>query len=62
MKKREEIYKSIIKENLSIRVAARILKIAPTTAYDRIKKIKKQDNLIHGNTGKTNRKSQANKG
>ena len=64
MKKREEIetYKSIIANNLSIRAVARILKIAPTTAYDRMKKIKKQGNLIHGNTGKTNRKSQANKG
>lgn len=63
MKKQEEVetYQSILSEHLSIRAAARILKIAPTTAYRRLKKFKNQGNLIHGNTGKANRKSQSDK-
>ena len=63
MKKQEEYetYQSIVSEYLSIRAVARILKIAPTTAYRRLKKFKKQGNLTHGNTGKANRKSQPDK-
>ena len=57
----KEKYQSIIDERLSIRAAARMLKIAPTTAYRRLKKFKKQGNLTHGNTGKANRPSQPDK-
>ena len=38
-----------------------MLKIAPTTAYRRLKKFKKQGNLTHVNTGKANRPSQLDK-
>lgn len=63
MKKQEETekYQSILSEHLSIRSAARMLKIAPTTAHRRLKKFKTQGNLIHGNTGKAKRKSQLDK-
>ena len=48
MKKQEEYeaYQSIVSEYLSICAVARILKIASTTAYRRLKKFKKQDKII----------------
>ena len=44
-----------MKQGLSIRAAARILKIASSTLAYHLKKLKEQGTLTHGNTGKSNR-------
>ena len=54
-------YKNIIKQGLSIREASRILKIAPTTIYRRLKKLKETGDIVHGNIGKQNRKPRTDK-
>ena len=54
-------YKNILKQGLSIREASRILKIAPPTAYRRLKKLRKTGDIVHGNTGKQNRKPRTDK-
>ena len=56
MNSEERKYKNLIKQGLSIRAAARILKIASSTLAYRLKKLKEQGTLTHGgNTGKSNR-------
>ncbi|MBR1826064.1 MAG: LysR family transcriptional regulator, partial [Alphaproteobacteria bacterium] len=57
----KEKYQSIIDEHLSIRAAARMLKIAPTTAFRRLKKLRETGDIVHGNIGKQNRKPRADK-
>lgn len=54
-------YKNIIKQGLSIREASLILKIAPATIFRRLKKLKQTGDIIHGNTGKQNRKPREDK-
>ena len=54
-------YQSIIAQGLSIRAAARILKLPKITAFDRLRKFKTTGNLIHGNTGRHNRKPRTDK-
>ena len=54
-------YKNILKQGLSIREASRILKIAPTTIYRRLKKLRETGDIVHGNTGKQNRKPRTDK-
>ena len=43
-----------MKQGLSIRATARILKIALSTLAYRLKKLKEQGTLTHGNRGKSN--------
>ena len=56
-----QIYQSAINQGLSIRAAARILKVSPTTVYRRLNKIKEYGTLTHGNTGRQNRKPRGDK-
>jgi transposase len=51
-----KVYASIIKQGLSNRAAARLLKLPVATARYRLCKYKQTGALIHGNTGKQNRK------
>lgn len=56
-----KIYQSVIRNKLSVRAAARMLNLPQTTAYDRLKKYRATGALIHGNTGRHNRKPRADK-
>ena len=47
-------YKSIVEQGLSIREASLIL--TPITLYNRLKKFKKNGDIVHGNCGKQNKK------
>jgi transposase len=55
-------YLSVIEQDLSIRAAARILKIPPMTAWRRLSKVKNTGSLVHGNTGNHNHKPRTDKG
>jgi transposase len=55
-KKTLKAYQTIIAQNLSNRAAARLLKLPISTARGRIKKYKLIGDLVHGNTGRQNRK------
>ena len=55
MSNEEKKYKNLMKQGLSIRAAARILKIASSTLEYRLKKLATQGTLTQENKGKSKR-------